>query len=143
MKLKNIQGFIYCNWASNARNKTENPFSLQGCAIMTTADWRLPEYCLKTATAWKIPDDVPLLLDYFISSTITGSQSWNRRHNGQTIHPIEKLISMNLFKILCVVTWTWLFLSSMVMEAVRDQKRYSERLVHPTVPVILTKIIKK
>ena len=35
----------------------------------------------------------------------TGSPSWNRQHHGQTIHPTEKLISMNLFKILCVVTW--------------------------------------
>jgi hypothetical protein len=33
------------------------------------------------------------------------SQSWNRQHHGQTVNPTEKLISINLFKILCVVTW--------------------------------------
>ena len=53
-------------------------------------------------------------------------ESWNRQHHGQNIHPTEKLISVNLFKILCVVTWAWLFLTSMVMEAVRGQKRYRE-----------------
>ena len=54
-------------------------------------------------------------------------ESWNRQHHGQTIHPTEKLILMNVFKILCAVTWlAWLFLTSMVMEAVRGQKRYSE-----------------
>ena len=31
---------------------------------------------------------------------LTGSQSWNRQHHGQTIHSKEKLISMNLFKII-------------------------------------------
>ena len=35
----------------------------------------------------------------------TGSQSWNRQHYDQTIHPTEKLTSMNLFKIFCVVKW--------------------------------------
>ena len=50
-------------------------------------------------------------------------ESWNRQHHGQT----EKFNSMNLFKILCVVTWAQLFLTSMVLEAVRGQKRYRER----------------
>ena len=36
-------------------------------------------------------------------------KSWNWQHHGQTIHPTENLISMNLFKILCVATWAWLF----------------------------------
>ena len=45
---------------------------------------------------------------------------------GQTMHSTEKFYSMNLFKILCVVTWTWYFLTFMVMEAVRGQKHYSE-----------------
>ena len=35
----------------------------------------------------------------------TGSPSWNRQHHSQTIYSTENLISMNLFKILCVVTW--------------------------------------
>ena len=35
-----------------------------------------------------------------------GSPSWNSQNHGQTIHPTEKFISMNLFKILRVVTWT-------------------------------------
>ena len=32
-------------------------------------------------------------------------ECWNRQHHSQTKHPIENLIPMNLFKILCVVTW--------------------------------------
>ena len=48
----------------------------------------------------------------------------NRQHHGQTIHPTENYISMNLFKILCVVTWAWLFLTSEVLEAVRGQKHH-------------------
>ena len=77
-------------------------------------------------------------------------EGWNRQHHGQTIHTTENLISMNLFKILWVVTWALLFLTSIVMEAVRGQKRYSERTlwhstqrsVHPTVLFLLTKKIK-
>ena len=42
----------------------------------------------------------------------TGGPSWNKQQHDQTIHSTEKLISMNLFKILCVVTWAWLFLTS-------------------------------
>ena len=44
---------------------------------------------------------------YFVDliNIFTRSSFWNRQHYGQTIHPTEKLISMNLFKILCVVTW--------------------------------------
>ena len=49
-------------------------------------------------------------------------ECWNRQHHGQTIHPIENLIPMHLFKILCVVTWAWLFLTSEVIEAVIGQK---------------------
>ena len=32
-------------------------------------------------------------------------ECWNIQHHGQTIHPIENLIPMNLFKIICVVIW--------------------------------------
>ena len=53
-------------------------------------------------------------------------ECWIRQHHGQTIHPIENLIPLNLFTILCVVTWAWLFLTSKVMEAVRGQKQPSE-----------------
>ena len=49
-----------------------------------------------------------------------------RYHHGQTIHSIEKFISINLFKTFCVVTWAQLFLTSMVMEVVRGQKLYCE-----------------
>ena len=59
--------------------------------------------------------------DLIIINIFTGSQSWNRRLHGQTIQPNRKLMSMNLFKILCVETWAWLFLTSMVMKAVRGQ----------------------
>ena len=34
-----------------------------------------------------------------------GTTGLNRRYHGQTIDPTGKMISMNLFKILCVVTW--------------------------------------
>ena len=37
-----------------------------------------------------------------------------KQHHGQTIHPTENLISMNLFKILCIVKWAWFF------EGIRD-----------------------
>ena len=36
----------------------------------------------------------------------------------------NKFTSMNLFKILWVVTWAWSFLTSEVMEAVRGKKHY-------------------
>ena len=58
------------------------------------------------------PLDRPNLINIFIDS-----QSSNRQHHSQTIHSKEKLILMNLFKIVCVVTWAWLFLTSMVIEA--------------------------
>ena len=64
------------------------------------------------------------ILSINLINIFTGSQSWNRRHHRQTIHPTEKLNSMNLFRILCVVTWAWLFLTSMVMEAVRGQNKF-------------------
>ena len=51
--------------------------------------------------------------DVYLINIFTGSQSWNRQNHGQTIHPTEKL------KILCVVTWAQLYLTSMVMEAVK------------------------
>ena len=49
-------------------------------------------------------------------------ESWNRQHHGQTIHPTEKFNSINLYKIICVVTWPQLFLTSMGMDAVRGAK---------------------
>jgi hypothetical protein len=49
----------------------------------------------------------------------------NRQHHGQSIHLTEKFTSMNVFKIIFVVTWAQHLLISMVMEAVRSQKRYS------------------
>ena len=39
----------------------------------------------------------------YLINIFTGSQSWNRRYHGKTIHPTEKFISIYLFKILCVV----------------------------------------
>ena len=30
---------------------------------------------------------------------------WNREHQGQTIHPTETFISMNLLQMSCVMTW--------------------------------------
>jgi hypothetical protein len=43
---------------------------------------------------------------------------------GQTIHPIEKYISLILFKIPSIVTWLQQFSTSKVMEAVRGQKTF-------------------
>ena len=40
--------------------------------------------------------------------------------------PMENLIPMNLFKIICVVTWAWLVLTSEIMEVVRGQKHPTE-----------------
>ena len=51
---------------------------------------------------------------------------WNRQHHSQTIHPAENFISINLFNKFCVVIWECLYLTSMVMEAVRGQTHYSE-----------------
>ena len=57
----------------------------------------------------------------------SGSPCWNSRQlHGQTRHPTENFVAMNLFKILCAVTWAWLFLTSEVMEAVRGHKHHSE-----------------
>ena len=50
-------------------------------------------------------------------------KSWKKQHHGRTIYPTEKFTWMNLFKILWVVKWAWLFLTS--MEAVRCQTAYS------------------
>ena len=47
---------------------------------------------------------------------------WNGLHHGQTIHCTENFISLILFKIPSIVTWTWSFLTSEVMEAVIGQK---------------------
>ena len=60
-------------------------------------------------------------------------KSWNRQHHGQTIHPTEKLISMNLFKILCV--------KNVIASA--HFGTLTQRSVHPTVSVLLTKRNKK
>ena len=73
---------------------------------------------------------------------------WNRRFGCETIHPTQKFTSMNLLQMPCVITWSWSFLTSKVVEAVRGQKHHisahtlallTQRSVHPTVPVLLTK----
>ena len=70
-------------------------------------------------------------------------ESWNRQHHSRTILATEKFNSIDLFKILCVVTWTWLFLTSMIMEAVICQNiigsAHFGTFTHPTVPVLLTR----
>ena len=90
------------------------------------SSWQLPSF------AWFVA---------YLINIFTGGPGWNRQHHRQTINPTEKLISMNLFKILWVVTWAWLLLTSVVMETVRGQKRAHfgtliQRLVNPTVPVL-------
>ena len=62
----------------------------------------------------------------------TGLNLINKRHGSRIldsitanfIDPTDKFTSMNLYKILCVVTSTWLFLTS--MEAVRGQTPYRD-----------------
>ena len=46
------------------------------------------------------PDFLANLINIF-----TGNPCWNSQHQGQTIHPTEQFILMNLFEILCVVRW--------------------------------------
>ena len=88
-----------------------------------------------------------LITMHFISSIfLLVVESWNTQHHGQNIHPTEKFNSINLFKILCVVTWSQLFLTSMFMEAVRGQNPYRDATLwhfnstfgSPTVPVLFT-----
>ena len=78
---------------------------------------------------------------YMLLIVLLVVKGWNRQHHSQTIHPTEKFTSMNLYKIIGVVTWAWLFLSS--TEVARGQTPYNNRtlwrLVHPTVPVLLIK----
>ena len=83
---------------------------------------------------------------YLINSFIC-SGWWNRRNHRQTIYPTESLNSMNLLQMSCVITWAWSFLTTQVVEAVKHQKHlisaHSLALyhsVHPTAPVLLTKI---
>ena len=74
-----------------------------------------------------ILSDRAFYFQIYLINIFTASWSWNRQQHGQTIHSKGKFISMNLFKILCIVTWAGIFLTSMFMEAVRGQKRYRER----------------
>ena len=60
-----------------------------------------------------------------------GSWCWLRQHHGQTIHPIENFIPMNLFKNLCVVTWPTVFWKASILSGYS----FNEFLVCcPTVP---------
>ena len=51
--------------------------------------------------------DIECIVSLISSIFLLVVESWNRQHQGQTLNSTEKLISMNLFKILCVVTWAW------------------------------------
>ena len=51
-------------------------------------------------------------------------QRWNRQFGCETIHPTQKFTSMNLFKMPCLITQSWSFLISEVVEAVRGQKHH-------------------
>ena len=59
---------------------------------------------------------------FYLINIFSGSPCCKRQHHGKTIHPTENFISMNLFKIIFVVIWEWLFVTSMVMETVKFQK---------------------
>ena len=51
-------------------------------------------------------------------------KSCNRRFGHETLHPTKKFTSMNLVQMSCVITQTYLVLTS--MEAVRGQTPYSD-----------------
>ena len=61
--------------------------------------------CIKTKTFqnWYKAPPFKVSKLWHLTNTFTGSQSWNRQHHGQTIHPI--------FKIFCVMKWAWLLLT--------------------------------
>ena len=44
------------------------------------------------------------------------------RFGCETIHPTQKLTSMNLLQMPCMITWAWSFFTFEVVEAVRGQK---------------------
>ena len=76
---------------------------------------------------------------YKISSIflLVCSRFRNRQHHGQTVHPKEKQISMNLFKIVCVVTWAQLFLTYIngcMVQLWRLLEGYRERTWHDLAP---------
>ena len=54
-------------------------------------------------------------------------ECWNRRFGCEIIHPTQKFTSMNLLQMSCmIIKWTWSFLTSDLMKAVRGQKHTSE-----------------
>ena len=49
---------------------------------------------------------------------------YSRRIGSETIHPTKNCTSMNLLQMPCVIKWSWSFLTSEVVEAVRGQKHH-------------------
>ena len=47
-----------------------------------------------------------------------------RRFGCETIHPIQKFISMDFLQMFCVITWASSLFTSEVVEAVRGQKHH-------------------
>ena len=72
-------------------------------------------------TSWS---DVFLYLYYILLITNMVVESWNRRFGCETIHWTKKFTSMNLMQMSCVITYAYLFLTS--MEAVRGLTPYSD-----------------
>ena len=72
-------------------------------------------------------------------------ERWNRRFGFETIHPTQKFTSITLLQMPCMITWAWSFLTSEVVEAARGARHHilthtlTQRSVHPTAPVLLTK----
>ena len=83
--------------------------------------------------------------DLLFHQYLTNVQCWNRRFGCETIHPTQKLTSMNLLHMSCVITLAWSFLTTEVVEADGGHKHHisahtlTQHLVHPSVPVLLTK----
>ena len=97
-------GWRYISWYNEAMYSTAWTFNY----VKTTLTWSLTSISS---------------LRYLINKR-HGIVSWKRQHHGQSIHPTEKFTSMNLYKILWIVKWAWLFLT--FMEAVRGQTQYSD-----------------
>ena len=66
--------------------------------IKTAAIYRLPLF-LPFNHLQKEPIFAKETICTYLINIFIGGPSWNRQHHGQTIHPTENLISMNLFKI--------------------------------------------
>ena len=116
--------------------------------------WTLIEFCVVTmhyrlctsqvrhtdiSQDWNFKFEILLIRDVVVKHCY-------RRFGCETIPPTQKFISINLLQMSCVKTWAWSFLTYDVVEAVWGQKYFgtlTQRLVHPSAPLLLTKDLSK